>query len=146
MAGERNPSLLAHLVRRALVVRMHMRERQQGEFAIGGLLEDAALVPTTTGVDQHVTRQVDVDQRPRRELGEAPDALSDLFHVANLSTPGLVRHAGAAAGIAAVLRELLEPGKLQLALAPHRVVLWEALDQPPDPVSDLEGEVGRRRT
>jgi hypothetical protein len=40
-----------------------------------------------------------------------------------------------------VLRELLEPGDLALALAPHRIVFGEALDQPTNPIANLEREV-----
>src|SRR6476620_12330948 len=53
--------------------------------------------------------------------------------------------AGAAAGIAAVLGEILQPRDLPLALAPDRIVRGQCLDQPPDSVSHLEGEVRRRR-
>src|SRR5690348_15096605 len=53
-----------------------------------------------------------------------------------------VRHAGAAAGVAAVLCELLQPDDLELALPPRRVLRGETFDQPPDPVAHLKREVG----
>ena len=52
---------------------------------------------------------------------------------------------GAAAGLAAVLGELLELGDLALAFEPGRVPGRKRLDQAFDPVADLQREVGRGR-
>ena len=50
--------------------------------------------------------------------------------------------ADGAARVAAVLGEVLERGDLALAFDPGRVAGRQRLDQAPDPVADLEGEVG----
>jgi hypothetical protein len=50
-----------------------------------------------------------------------------------------------AAWLAAVVGELLQAGDLPFAFEADRVVGREALDQPRDPVADLQREVGGRR-
>jgi hypothetical protein len=47
-----------------------------------------------------------------------------------------------AAGVAAVLGEVLEAGYFAFAFEPGRVLRGERLDQAADPVADLEREVG----
>ena len=103
-----------------------------GEVATRRLAADAACVPAATGVDQHVLRQVDVDQRPRQLL-EPPDAGGEVLQCGD--SQGSAR-------VAAVLGQVLQLGDLALAFDPGRVIGWKGLDQPSDAVADLEGEVG----
>ena len=55
--------------------------------------------------------------------------------------PSSVSHPRAAAGIAAVLSQLVQLSDLDLALSSHGVAVRQALDQLLDAISDLKGEV-----
>ena len=120
VAGERHAARLADVLGDALVVGVDVGQRHQRELDSLQLGEDPPPVPAPAGVDQHVLGQVDVDR-------SAPGTPSAARH----RGPGTssVAYPERAAGVAAVLGELLQAGDLALAFEPGRVVGGQRLDQ-----------------
>ena len=76
---ERDAERLAHLVARALVVRVRVGERVSGDRVALQLAEDPAARVPGSGIHEHILEEEDVDA-VRRKAGELPDALRELLH------------------------------------------------------------------
>src|SRR3954465_3303422 len=84
-APERDAERLAHLLARALVVRVRVREGVRLDVATLALAQDAPAGAARGGVDQDIADHVDVDRVARPSV-EQPQVVGQLPHGPTLTT------------------------------------------------------------